>query len=86
MPDKFVDLREMSSAGKMKIHHDSAGSVIKSTSIKEGMDKRRIVHHSAKTKVAPILDKDLIIGVRVTCACGEVTEVFFKYDNNPKSL
>lgn len=86
MGDNFVDLKDISSAGGMKIQYAPAGSVIKSTSIKEGAEKRRVIHHASKSSVEPIIENDLVVGVRVKCACGDVTEVFFQYKHNTDSL
>lgn len=83
MSEKFVHLHEVSSKGGTKILRGLAGSVIKKNHVNKGGTARKIIHRSAKPSVEAIIEKDIVTGVRVKCACGEVTEVYFQYEQTP---
>lgn len=83
MTDKFIDLKDISSSGGMKISHAAPGSVIKNDAIKDGGGTRKIIHHAARASVKPIIENEIVIGVSFKCACGETTKVYFQYDQTP---
>ncbi len=83
MSEKFVQLHEASLCkGGMKIQHGPVGSVIKRTALQDGKAARKIIHHAAKPSVEAIMENEIITGVRIKCACGEVIKVYFQYDQS----
>ena len=79
MSKSFIDLTE-ATKGTFAIRNPAEGSVIKSARIKDEQPARAINRKLHPKKVTPIKKDDLIIGIQVTCSCGEVTEVYFQYE------
>jgi len=83
---EFIDLTQAISSGKKNPNLRSGGrtsSILKSHEVKTIDKKVRIGGDSeGEVTVIPIADPGgFIEGLRIVCKCGEMTEVYFEYEN-----
>lgn len=92
MSDKFVKLQETlrQQGNAAEAPKDATGrkSVIIKGVRSVGAGKKRVIgisQNDKKAKIEPIISDNHVQGIRLICSCGEITQIFFQYDNEPAS-